>query len=169
MWRQYAIDRAEESRRCIPTVADAMFARWQSDSHASSAGHYWLRKMVASRSTATTAAVSSRCEKKLRFKTRRDNARVLRFHYRTLLIKVNALTSLITGADETLRRGADTDESRANHTINRTRRPTGRTQEARTWSLAALLSRACALHLTSYTVAVDYWNIYESNSTLTEF
>jgi len=127
-----------------------------------------LRKMVASRSTATTAAVSSR-EKKLRFKTRRDNARVLRFHYRTLLIKVNALTSLITGADETLRRGADTDESRANHTINRTRRPTGRTQEARTWSLAALLSRACALHLTSYTVAVDYWNIYESNSTLTEF
>ena len=84
-----------------------------------------LGKMVASRSTATTAAVSSRCEKKLRFKTRRDNARVLRFHYRTLLIKVNALTSLITGADETLRRGADTDESRANRTINRTRRPTG--------------------------------------------
>lgn len=128
------------SRRCAPTVADAMFARWRWSRGASSA-----RFAEGGGLAASTAALGGSPVLPSR-RARTANTRVPAFHRRALSIKANALTSLITGANLETRRRHRRKSRATRQTRSRQARTRpaaiGRTREARPRSLAAPNSRA---------------------------
>lgn len=111
MWRQYAVDCAKD-RRTTPTVADAMFARVDNSSASSAlCAICYYRSTVAPRGRTSWVTSRSPTKKMLHFLETRSRSGVS--PERTVSIKVSTLTSLITGTDKALRRGADTGERRA--------------------------------------------------------